>query len=156
MLIKNHVPNNVKDNKWIFYLENTISHKTLKINLIKNRNCNSAFLGKLELFLSSIYNSRLPVSGLKFHVSWGDSVFTGDTPNNLYLASIPENRNLTEYYNAVEINLMIALFASMLHERRIIMTCSKLSALSASVQASVSTSSIQILDIIEESDSYRI
>jgi len=91
--------------------------------------------GKLELFLSSIYNSRLPVSGLKFHVSWGDSVFTGDTPNNLYLASIPENRNLTEYYNAVEINLMIALFASMLHERRIIMTCSKLSALSASVQA---------------------
>ena len=116
----------------------------LKPAILNARHCIIAvILGKLELFLSSIYNSKLPVSGLKFHVSWADSVFTGDTPNNLYLASIPENRNLTEYYNAVEINLMIALFASMLHERRIIMTCSKLSALSASVQASVSSNSLR-------------
>ena len=85
--------------------------------------------------MSSVHSSRLPVPGLTFTVSWADQVFTGSTPNTLYLASIPDNRNLTEYYNAVEINLMIAVFASMLHERRIIITCSRLSALSACVQA---------------------
>ena len=73
--------------------------------------------------------------GLVFNVSWGESVFTGPTPSNLYLASIPENRNLTEYYNAVDCSLMIGIFASMLHERRIIVTSSKLSRLSACVQA---------------------
>jgi len=91
--------------------------------------------GNLDLFLSSVYNSRLPVPGLAFNVTWGDKVFTGNTPNTLYLASIPESRNLTEYYNAVEPNLMIAVFASMLHERRIVVTASRLGALSACVQA---------------------
>ena len=93
------------------------------------------FTGNLDLFLSSVYNSRLPVPGLTFNVTWGDKVFTGNTPNTLYLASIPESRNLTEYYNAVEPNLMIAVFASMLHERRIVVTASRLGALSACVQA---------------------
>ena len=93
------------------------------------------FSGNLESFLSSVYISRLPMAGLTFNVSWEENVFTGNTPNNMYLASIPESRILTEYYNAVETNLMIAVFASMLHERRIVMTCSKLSALSACVQA---------------------
>ena len=70
-----------------------------------------------------------------FNISWGESVFTGPTPSNLYLASIPDNRNLTEYYNAVDSSLLIGMFASMLHERRIIVTSSKLSRLSACVQA---------------------
>ena len=96
---------------------------------------NHCFAGNLELFLSSVHSSRLPVPGLTFNVTWGDKVFTGSTPNTLYLASIPESRNLTEYYNAVEPNLMVAVFASMLHERRIVVTASKLSALSACVQA---------------------
>jgi len=91
--------------------------------------------GKLELFLSSVYTARIPVPGLPFNVSWAESVFTGPTPSNLYLASIPENRNLTEYYNAVDCSLMIGMFASMLHERRIIVTSSRLSRLSACVQA---------------------
>ena len=79
--------------------------------------------------------ARIPVPGLVFNVSWGESVFTGPTPSNFYLASIPENRNLTEYYNAVDCSLLIGMFASMLHERRIIVTSSKLSRLSACVQA---------------------
>ena len=91
--------------------------------------------GKLDLFLSSVHSARIPVHGLPFNVSWGESVFTGPTPSNLYLASIPENRNLTEYYNAVDCSLMIGIFASMLHERRIIVTSSRLSRLSACVQA---------------------
>ncbi|KAG2461834.1 DEN1B protein, partial [Polypterus senegalus] len=42
-----------------------------------------------------------------------------------YLAK--EQRNLTEYFVAVDINNMLQLYASMLHERRIIITSSKLS-----------------------------
>ena len=92
-------------------INNLIHMLKTKINYII-----SVILGKLELFLSSIYNSKLPVSGLKFHVSWADSVFTGDTPNNLYLASIPENRNLTEYYIGF-IKIHIELFQSAIQIR---------------------------------------
>uniref|UniRef100_A0A3Q0RT70 DENN domain containing 1B n=1 Tax=Amphilophus citrinellus TaxID=61819 RepID=A0A3Q0RT70_AMPCI len=42
-------------------------------------------------------------------------------------------RNLTEYFVAVDINNMLQLYASMLHERRIIITSSKLSTLTACV-----------------------
>ena len=44
-------------------------------------------------------------------------------------------RNLTEYFNAIDANNMIVIFANMLNERRIIMTSKKLSRLSACVQA---------------------
>lgn len=43
-------------------------------------------------------------------------------------------RNLTEYYNAVDANNMMIIFASMLCERRIIFTSNKLTRLSACVQ----------------------
>ncbi|KAM6921859.1 DENN domain-containing protein 1B [Xenentodon cancila] len=49
------------------------------------------------------------------------------------LPTIPESRNLTEYFVAVDINNMLQLYASMLHERRIIITSSKLSTLTACV-----------------------
>ena len=112
------------------------NHSELRyLNLICVAIQTNKFAENLNLFLSSVYNSRLPVPGLTFSVTWGDKVFTGATPNTLYLASIPESRNLTEYYNAVEPNLMIAVFASMLHERRIVVTASRLGALSACVQA---------------------
>uniref|UniRef100_A0A3Q3R220 UDENN domain-containing protein n=1 Tax=Monopterus albus TaxID=43700 RepID=A0A3Q3R220_MONAL len=42
-------------------------------------------------------------------------------------------RNLTEYFVAVDVNNMLQLYASMLHERRIIITSSKLSTLTACV-----------------------
>lgn len=43
-------------------------------------------------------------------------------------------RNLTEYFVAVDINNMLQLYASMLHERRIIITSSKLSTVSPTRQ----------------------
>ncbi|XP_016356181.1 DENN domain-containing protein 1B isoform X1 [Sinocyclocheilus anshuiensis] len=52
------------------------------------------------------------------------------------LPTIPENRNLTEYFVAVDVNNMLHLYASMLHERRIIITSSKLSTLTACVHGS--------------------
>ncbi len=39
-------------------------------------------------------------------------------------------RNLTEYFVAVDVNNMLHLYASMLYERRILISCSKLSTVS--------------------------
>ncbi|XP_040533178.1 DENN domain-containing protein 1B isoform X2 [Gallus gallus] len=58
------------------------------------------------------------------------------TPDITGLPTIPESRNLTEYVVAVDVNNMLQLYASMLHERRIIITSSKLSTLTACVHAS--------------------
>uniref|UniRef100_A0A8C7IYA7 DENN domain containing 1B n=1 Tax=Oncorhynchus kisutch TaxID=8019 RepID=A0A8C7IYA7_ONCKI len=55
------------------------------------------------------------------------------TPVNL---SVVGTRNLTEYFVAVDVNNMLQLYASMLHERRIIITSSKLSTLTACVHGS--------------------
>lgn len=56
------------------------------------------------------------------------SYFT--VPDTRELPSIPENRNLTEYFVAVDVNNMLHLYASMLYERRILIICSKLSTVS--------------------------
>ncbi|GAB1285495.1 DENN domain-containing protein 1B [Apodemus speciosus] len=57
--------------------------------------------------LKSLYNHPVPKA---------------NTPVNLSVS-----RNLTEYFVAVDVNNMLRLYASMLHERRIIITSSKLS-----------------------------
>uniref|UniRef100_A0A7N5ZVB2 UDENN domain-containing protein n=1 Tax=Anabas testudineus TaxID=64144 RepID=A0A7N5ZVB2_ANATE len=62
------------------------------------------------------------------------SFFT--VPDTRELPSIPENRNLTEYFLAVDVNNMLHLYASMLYERRILICCSKLSTLTACVHGS--------------------
>ncbi|XP_053101124.1 DENN domain-containing protein 1B isoform X7 [Hemicordylus capensis] len=58
------------------------------------------------------------------------------TPDVTGLPTIPESRNLTEYFVAVDVNNMLQLYASMLHERRIIITSSKLSTLTACIHGS--------------------
>ncbi|XP_070597663.1 DENN domain-containing protein 1C isoform X2 [Erythrolamprus reginae] len=59
-------------------------------------------------------------------------------PDPSKLPTIPDNRNLTEFVVAVDVNNMLQLYASLLHERRILLTSSKLSTLTACVQASSS------------------
>ncbi|XP_060150143.1 DENN domain-containing protein 1B isoform X3 [Globicephala melas] len=58
-------------------------------------------------------------------------------PDVTGLPTIPESRNLTEYFVAVDANNMLQLYASMLHERRIIITSGKLSTLTACLHGSV-------------------
>ncbi|XP_066479750.1 DENN domain-containing protein 1B isoform X2 [Tiliqua scincoides] len=58
------------------------------------------------------------------------------TPDVTGLPTVPESRNLTEYFVAVDVNNMLQLYASMLHERRIIITSSKLSTLTACIHGS--------------------
>ncbi|XP_043576075.1 DENN domain-containing protein 1A isoform X4 [Chiloscyllium plagiosum] len=83
--------------------------------------------------LETLYNHPLPEPGSTVHLSV-HSYFT--TPDTLELPSIPENRNLTEYFVAVDVNNMLHLYASMLYERRVLISCSKLSTLTACIHGS--------------------
>ncbi|KAJ8371591.1 hypothetical protein AAFF_G00307030 [Aldrovandia affinis] len=56
-------------------------------------------------------------------------------PDPRSLPSIPESRNLTELVVAVDVSNLLHLYASMLFERRILVTSSKLSTLTACVHA---------------------
>ncbi|KAL5233179.1 hypothetical protein ACI65C_000589 [Semiaphis heraclei] len=106
------------------------------LNCISNLT-NSNNSKDLWSFLESVYNSKLPIKGLdlKINSDSGEELFVCQSPIQFQLPSIPENRNLTEYYSAVDCQNMIIIFASMLFERRIIFTSKKLYRLSACVQS---------------------
>ncbi|XP_069841831.1 DENN domain-containing protein 1A isoform X5 [Dendropsophus ebraccatus] len=83
--------------------------------------------------LETLYKLPIPEPGTEVHLSV-HSYFT--VPDSRELPSIPENRNLTEYFVAVDVNNMLHLYASMLYERRILICCSKLSTLTACIHGS--------------------
>ncbi|XP_073681211.1 DENN domain-containing protein 1A isoform X4 [Garra rufa] len=80
--------------------------------------------------LESLHALNIPDPGVPVHLSV-HLFFTVPDPREL--PSIPENRNLTEYFVAVDVNNMLHLYASMLYERRMLISCSKLSTLTACV-----------------------
>ncbi|KAM9083300.1 DENN domain-containing protein 1A isoform 4-T4 [Megaptera novaeangliae] len=83
--------------------------------------------------LETLHKLPIPDPGVSVHLSV-HSYFT--VPDTRELPSIPENRNLTEYFVAVDVNNMLHLYASMLCERRILIVCSKLSTLTACIHGS--------------------
>ncbi|XP_074546327.1 DENN domain-containing protein 1A isoform X2 [Halichoeres trimaculatus] len=83
--------------------------------------------------LVSLHTLPIPEPGVPVHLGV-HSFFT--VPDTGELPSIPENRNLTEYFVAVDVNNMLHLYASMLYERRILICCSKLSTLTACIHGS--------------------
>uniref|UniRef100_A0A670YNZ9 DENN domain containing 1A n=1 Tax=Pseudonaja textilis TaxID=8673 RepID=A0A670YNZ9_PSETE len=85
--------------------------------------------------LQTLYKLPIPEPASSVHLSV-HSYFT--VPDTRELPSIPENRNLTEYFVAVDVNNMLHLYASMLYERRILICCSKLSTLTACIHGSAS------------------
>ncbi|XP_069088225.1 DENN domain-containing protein 1B isoform X1 [Pleurodeles waltl] len=108
----------------------------------------------LNDMLGSLYNHPVPKANTPVNLSVSQQVFISSeqimktppspllhsyfiTPDVTGLPTIPESRNLTEYFVAVDVNNMLQLYASMMHERRIIITSSKLSTLTACVHASV-------------------
>ncbi|XP_011349321.2 DENN domain-containing protein 1B isoform X2 [Ooceraea biroi] len=88
-------------------------------------------------FLENIYTCGVPIPGNSISIPLPNSTvnFICQSPKQFQLPSIPENRNLTEYYSAIDSHNMMMIFASMLYERRIIFTSKRLSRLSACVQA---------------------
>ncbi|XP_023289058.1 DENN domain-containing protein 1C isoform X2 [Orussus abietinus] len=93
--------------------------------------------GDLWKFLEDVHNCSIPLPGCSVTVPLPhpNVTFVCRSPKLFQLPSIPENRNLTEYYSAVDSHNMMMIFASMLYERRIIFTSKRLSRLSACVQA---------------------
>uniref|UniRef100_A0A8C7FB13 DENN domain containing 1B n=1 Tax=Oncorhynchus kisutch TaxID=8019 RepID=A0A8C7FB13_ONCKI len=88
---------------------------------------------ELNDMLNSLYSLPVPKPFTPVNLSV-HSYFIAPDINGL--PTIPESRNLTEYFVAVDVNNMLHLYASMLHERRIIITSSKLSTLTACVHGS--------------------
>uniref|UniRef100_A0A674JRK1 UDENN domain-containing protein n=1 Tax=Terrapene triunguis TaxID=2587831 RepID=A0A674JRK1_9SAUR len=87
----------------------------------------------LNDMLKSLYSHPLPKANTPVSLNVHSYFITPDLTG---LPTIPESRNLTEYFVAVDVNNMMQLYASMLHERRIIITSSKLSTLTACVHGS--------------------
>ncbi|XP_035300804.1 DENN domain-containing protein 1B isoform X6 [Cricetulus griseus] len=83
--------------------------------------------------LKSLYNQPVPKANMPVNLSVHSCFIAPDITG---LPTIPESRNLTEYFVAVDVNNMLRLYASMLHERRIIITSSKLSTLTACLHGS--------------------
>ncbi|XP_064324638.1 DENN domain-containing protein 1A isoform X3 [Phalacrocorax carbo] len=83
--------------------------------------------------LETFHKLTIPEPGTSVHLGV-HSYFT--VPDTRELPSIPENRNLTEYFVAVDVNNMLHLYASMLYERRILICSSKLSTLTACIHGS--------------------
>ncbi|KAK3555885.1 hypothetical protein QTP86_029805 [Hemibagrus guttatus] len=86
---------------------------------------------KKEL-LESLHALPIPEPGMSVYLNM-HACFT--VPDVRELPSIPENRNLTEYFVAVDVNNMLHLYASMLHERRVLISSSNLSTLTACAHA---------------------
>uniref|UniRef100_A0ABI7W6C2 UDENN domain-containing protein n=1 Tax=Felis catus TaxID=9685 RepID=A0ABI7W6C2_FELCA len=84
--------------------------------------------------LKSLYNHPVPKANTPVNLSVHSYFIAPDVTG---LPTIPESRNLTEYFVAVDVNNMLQLYASMLHERRVIITSSKLSTLTACLHGSV-------------------
>ncbi|XP_007167333.2 DENN domain-containing protein 1B isoform X4 [Balaenoptera acutorostrata] len=104
--------------------------------------------------LKSLYSQPVPKANTPVNLSVNQEIFIASeqvlkdqpslarhsyfiAPDVTGLPTIPESRNLTEYFVAVDANNMLQLFASMLHERRVIVTSGKLSTLTACLHGSV-------------------
>ncbi|XP_011787075.1 PREDICTED: DENN domain-containing protein 1B [Colobus angolensis palliatus] len=83
--------------------------------------------------LKSLYNHPVPKANTPVNLNVHSYFIAPDVTG---LPTIPESRNLTEYFVAVDVNNMLQLYASMLHERRIVITSSKLSTLTACIHGS--------------------
>ncbi|NXH22045.1 DEN1A protein, partial [Bucco capensis] len=102
------------------------------LNILADYSAKGQDSQKNEL-LETFHKLAIPEPGTSVHLGV-HSYFT--VPDTRELPSIPENRNLTEYFVAVDVNNMLHLYASMLYERRILICCSKLSTLTACIHGS--------------------
>ncbi|XP_061184191.1 DENN domain-containing protein 1B-like isoform X2 [Saccostrea echinata] len=86
--------------------------------------------------LRAAYANGVPSANVPTTIVAGQEVWKFTPPDLEKLPSIPTSRNLTEYYNAVDTEKMMIIFASMLNERRILITSKRLNRLTACVHAS--------------------
>uniref|UniRef100_S4RUS8 UDENN domain-containing protein n=1 Tax=Petromyzon marinus TaxID=7757 RepID=S4RUS8_PETMA len=81
-------------------------------------------------------HSIISLDSFNHHQPWSNPHLTYFiSPDLRELPTIPENRNLTEFTVAVDVPSTLQLYASLLNERRIIVTSSKISTLSSCIHA---------------------
>uniref|UniRef100_A0A3B3UUL7 DENN domain-containing protein 1A-like n=1 Tax=Poecilia latipinna TaxID=48699 RepID=A0A3B3UUL7_9TELE len=93
------------------------------------------FESQWQELLVSLHTLPIPEPGVPIHLGVVNFATT-NCPDYVSLHVLPLQRNLTEYFVAVDVNNMLHLYASMLYERRILICCSKLSTLTACVHGS--------------------
>ncbi|XP_069964735.1 DENN domain-containing protein 1A-like isoform X3 [Bactrocera oleae] len=88
-------------------------------------------------FLTNCYKATVPSRGeiTLVPVGGGRKMFSFEQPSFYKLPCIPENHNLTEFYNLATPKIMLSIIASLLQERRIIITSQQPDRHSACVQA---------------------
>ncbi|KAF2360855.1 uDENN domain [Trinorchestia longiramus] len=93
--------------------------------------------GDVWSFLQTLYTAPVPDPGSDLTLTYppANKMFVTRCPNHLTLPSLPDNRNLLEYINAVSPETMMVVFASLLFERRIMISSKHLHRVSACVQA---------------------
>ncbi|XP_038045770.1 DENN domain-containing protein 1B-like isoform X2 [Patiria miniata] len=96
-----------------------------------------------QQLIVNLYESEVPDAYKQFSISIpveGDTPveikFTG--PDSKSLPRIPTNRNIMEYFNAINPTNMMILFVSLLYERRVLIVSDKLSRLTACVHSAAS------------------
>ncbi|GAB1607797.1 DENN domain-containing protein 1C-like isoform X7 [Argonauta hians] len=92
----------------------------------------------VSLLLCEAYRLDLPEACSQVTIVAQEEMFTFTAPDPNKLPSIPASRNLTEYYNAMDTRNMVKIFASLLHERRVLFISKKLSRVTACVHAAAS------------------
>ncbi|CAN0341987.1 unnamed protein product [Lampetra fluviatilis] len=93
---------------------------------------NKAEEGCVQQLLLSLHEREVPEPGTPLQLT---QLTYFISPDLRELPTIPENRNLTEFTVAVDVPNTLQLYASLLNERRIIVTSSKISTLSSCVHA---------------------
>ncbi|CAK8691182.1 unnamed protein product [Clavelina lepadiformis] len=92
----------------------------------------SSQTGGLEAMLENLYLQSVPDSNQTVKVN---STLSFQVPDANSLPSIPENRNVSEYYAAVNIGFMMDIFANIMLERRILFTSKSLSILTSCIHS---------------------
>nr|XP_057939849.1 DENN domain-containing protein 1B isoform X2 [Doryrhamphus excisus] len=87
---------------------------------------------EMKVMLSGLYKQSIPLAAGSITLQMVP-YFIAPDPRGL--PSIPENRNLTELIVAVDVAILLQLYASMLFERRILILACKLSTLTSCVHA---------------------
>ncbi|KAM3725790.1 DENN domain-containing protein 1B [Dirofilaria immitis] len=92
---------------------------------------------ELDSFLTCAYHTPIPRSGesLLIESDLGGNKLQIIVPDSSKLPTLKENKFMFEFYNAISEKQMIALYASLLKERRILFTSPKLSQLSSCIFA---------------------
>ncbi|CAB3399499.1 unnamed protein product [Caenorhabditis bovis] len=96
---------------------------------------NSGTQSDVDLFLTRIYHTDIPNPGDILRFDLKNVKHDAKIPNLNKLPTLREEKYLLEFYNAVSPKQIVALYASLLKERRILFTGRQLSQLSSCIHA---------------------